>query len=115
MRPDRHRHAGFTLFELLIAMLSAAVLALTAAVMLVAGFETWQANGDAVLTQQEGTLAMDLVSRSLRAAAAANVVVAPGQVTIGPVSITVSGAIIDLQLVDTETVTKMTTAVAFRN
>ena len=100
MRPEHQnshgaragRQSGFTLLELLVAMLAAAVLALTAAVMLVYAYRAWQANGDAVLAQQEGTLAVDMLSRSLREAAAVDVVILPGRVNIGPASFYAIGA-----------------------
>jgi type II secretory pathway pseudopilin PulG len=85
------RRAGFTLLELLVATLSSSILGIAVASVLVYAHMAWEANGDAVRAQQEGTLAIDMLNRSLRRADAATVVVSPGQVSIGPASFFANG------------------------
>jgi Tfp pilus assembly protein PilW len=73
--PPRRAPAGFTLVELVAAMLTAAILALTAGSMLFYAFAGWQRNTENLEMQRDGTIAMDMLARAVRAAAGSNVLV----------------------------------------
>ena len=65
MKRPLHR-AGFTLVELMAAMVAAAVLALTAGLMLFYAYKAWHQDRDGAAMQQDGCIAMELISRAVR-------------------------------------------------
>ncbi len=68
VRISRERQrAGFSLIELVAGMLAAAVLALTAGSMLWYGYRGWRRTVDAVELQRDSRVAMDVLTRSMRA------------------------------------------------
>ena len=73
-RPSRN---GLSLVELLVAMMAACILLMTVGVTLVQVSAWCRRNRDSVSMQQDGRIAMDMIGRSIRAAAATNVTVAP--------------------------------------
>jgi hypothetical protein len=83
---------GLTVVELLVASVSAAILALTAGSMLFYGYTSWHNNSQAVELQRDGTFVLDMVGRRIRAASSADVTVGPGQLTIATQSFHASGS-----------------------
>ena len=86
---DQHKHgdthataAAFTLVELMIAMFSAAVLALTAGVLLYYAYVGWSRNLQTVDMQRDATVAMTRLSRLIREAAAVNTTLSGSRLTI---------------------------------
>lgn len=71
--PGRSLGQGFSLIELLMASLSAAVLVVTMSTMLFYGYVTWSRNTRSVNLHRDATLAMQTLERSLRQATAAGV------------------------------------------
>jgi prepilin-type N-terminal cleavage/methylation domain-containing protein len=67
---------GFSLVELLAAMLAASILAITAGTMLFHAYSAWNDNHNAVNVHRDGRNAMDMMTRAIRAASASNVVTA---------------------------------------
>lgn len=65
---------GFTAVELMVAMVSGSVLAITAGTMLFYGYLGWQRNLVNTEVQRDATFAMDFISRAIRPAIATNVV-----------------------------------------
>jgi len=70
------RSNGFSLIELVVAMAAAAVLALTAGLMLVYAYKAWRQDRDGAAMQQDGSVALELISRAVRSGS--NVVVQSG-------------------------------------
>jgi Tfp pilus assembly protein PilW len=66
MRVSQDRRAGLSLIELLVGLLAAAVLALTAGSMLWYGYLGWHRTGEAVGLQRDSRTAMDVLTRALR-------------------------------------------------
>ena len=64
---------GFTLVELLMASVAAAVLVVTMGIMLVYGFTTWHRNTRSIDMHRDATLAMRTLDRALRQATALGV------------------------------------------
>jgi len=76
---------GFTLVEVMVAIVSGAVLAITAGSMLCFTYLGWQRSNTAVAVQRDAAMAVELLSHSLRRAAAIDVTVTPSRITIaGP-------------------------------
>ena len=67
---------GFSLVELLAAMLAASILAITAGTMLFHAYSAWNDNHNAVNVHRDGRNAMDMMTRAIRAASVSNVVTA---------------------------------------
>ena len=59
---------GFTLVELIAAMVMSTILVLTGSLMLYHSFVAWHDNNDAVELQRDATFAMDIISRAIRPA-----------------------------------------------
>ena len=74
---------GFTLVELVAGMATASVLALTAGTILQIGYTGWIRNRAAIDVQRDGTVVMDLLSRTIRQASATNVTVAATEIEVG--------------------------------
>jgi len=70
------RKSGFSLVEVLAALMAASILALTAGIMLFHAYDAWTENHDAVNLQRDGRNAMDLITRAIRNVASSNVVAA---------------------------------------
>jgi len=70
-RPEHN--AGFTIVELIVALVAASILAITAGITLVYGYSGWRRNNAAVELQRDATLAMYRLSRAVRGASAADV------------------------------------------
>jgi prepilin-type N-terminal cleavage/methylation domain-containing protein len=81
MRNARSR-CGFTVIELLAAMLAGAVLALTAGSMLFYAYGSWRRGRDGAAMQQDGRAAMELISRTARDAAATNLDARPSELRV---------------------------------
>lgn len=81
MNHQSHCHS-FTLIELLVSLVAAAMLALTAGLMVFFGYRTWQRNQDLACLQEDATVALATVSHVLRGASAADVSVSTGQLTV---------------------------------
>ena len=64
---------GFTIVELMLGMVIAAILVLTMAAILWASFSAWRKNSDAVEIQRDATFAMDMISRAIRPASASEI------------------------------------------
>jgi len=65
--PNRwNAKSGFTLVEVMAALVGAAILALTAGVMLRYGMLSWTRGKQFVYLQEDMSLAMDIMSRSIR-------------------------------------------------
>ena len=62
------RRAGFTLIELMMAMLAGAIMALVVGSILVFGYQGWADNNRKVELQRDASLAMEAVGRQLRQA-----------------------------------------------
>ena len=65
MKPKR-KNNGFTLVEMMAAMLAGAVLALTAGAMLIFGYAGWANQSDSVKMQNDASLAMLVIGREIR-------------------------------------------------
>ena len=72
----KRNRRGYSLIELLIGMLAAAVLALTVGTMLFHAYDAWDDNHNAVNLHRDGHNAMDLITRAIRGASAARVTTA---------------------------------------
>ncbi len=70
-RPEHN--AGFTMVELLVALVAASILAITAGITLVYGYSAWCRNNVAVELQREATLAMYRLSLAIRGASTTDV------------------------------------------
>ncbi|MBL7075956.1 MAG: prepilin-type N-terminal cleavage/methylation domain-containing protein [Kiritimatiellae bacterium] len=57
---------GFTIVELIVGMLAGAILALTAGIILVEGFKVVHRNAEAARIQRDGSIAMEMLQRTLR-------------------------------------------------
>lgn len=66
-RPSPDRQRGFTIVELLVAVVASAVLALTAGAMLWYGTLGWRRTREAVDLQRDMAVTLDVMSRSVRA------------------------------------------------
>jgi len=66
---NREHKTGFTLVELMVSMLATSIVALTAGTMLFYGYVGWTNNRLAIEVQRDGTLVLDMISRTIRAAA----------------------------------------------
>lgn len=73
------RRSGFTLAELLMAILASSILAILVGSMLVFGYRSWMDNWDAVNAQQDASLAMDAVGRLIRETRAADISIGPNE------------------------------------
>jgi Tfp pilus assembly protein PilW len=85
------RHAqelGFSLVELMVALLSGSVLALTAGSMMYYTYLGWERSNRAVGIQRDAAMASELLSHSLRRTAAVNVTVSASTITIVRSSVT---------------------------
>jgi type II secretory pathway pseudopilin PulG len=81
MKPTRKRR-GFTLVELLAAMLGAGMLALTAGVMIVFVYRGWRDSNAAVEMQRDGMVAMVAMNKCLRETSSGRVTLGLGQITV---------------------------------
>jgi prepilin-type N-terminal cleavage/methylation domain-containing protein len=63
---ESRQKSGFTLIEVMVGMLAAAVLALTFSAMLIASYRSWENNRDSVKMQNDATLALALIGREIR-------------------------------------------------
>ncbi len=93
-RPEHN--AGFTIIELMIALVAASILAITAGITLVYGHSGWRRNNAAMELQRDATLAMYRLSRAVRGASAADVTTplagqSAEQLTIQPTEFRVNG------------------------
>ena len=70
-RPEHN--AGFTMVELLVALVASSILAITAGITLVYAYSGWRRNNAAVELQRDATLAMYRLSRAVRGASANDV------------------------------------------
>jgi len=70
-RPEHN--AGFTMAELMVALVAASVLAITAGMTLVYSHSCWRRNNAAMELQRDATLAMYRLSRAVRGASANDV------------------------------------------
>lgn len=70
-RPEHN--AGFTMVELLVALVAASILAITAGITLVYCYSGWCRNNAAVELQRDATLAMYRLSSAVRGASATDV------------------------------------------
>lgn len=68
---NRPRTCRFTLMELLVAALAAAILALTAGLMLLYGYGVWRRSQDRACMQEDGAAALATLAHMLRQASAA--------------------------------------------
>ena len=66
MRSDNKFEWGFTITELLVAMIASALLALTVGAMLVVGTQSWRRNHAAVELQRDAAVAGDMLRRAVR-------------------------------------------------
>jgi prepilin-type N-terminal cleavage/methylation domain-containing protein len=68
MRKLRNKklQSGFSLVELMVAMVIVAILSLTLGTMLIYIFKAWRSNSDQVELQRDATFAMDMLSREIR-------------------------------------------------
>jgi hypothetical protein len=93
---NRGKRAGFFTVEVVAAMVTAAVLAVTGGAMLFHGYAGWRKNTTSIEMQRDGTLAMDMLSRAIRAATETNVTVAASELRVatpgGTVAFTTSGS-----------------------
>ncbi len=58
--------SGFTIVEMMVALLAGVVLALTVGAMIVFAYMAWAHNSDAVKVQGDGSVAMIVISREIR-------------------------------------------------
>ncbi len=65
-RAGRTNRSGFTLVELMMAIMSASLLALVVGTMLVSGFTSWRYNNNAVNMQRDASLAMETIGWQIR-------------------------------------------------
>jgi Tfp pilus assembly protein PilW len=84
---NTQRQDGYSLVELLLGILAAAILALTAGTMLFHAYDAWDDNHAAVNLHRDGRNAMDLITRAIRLAAEDDVVAAPDSLTISNIRI----------------------------
>ena len=61
-----NRKSGFTIMELLVAMMATAILALIVGLMLVYGWQGWHQNTASVEMQRDATLAMQVIAKEIR-------------------------------------------------
>jgi type II secretory pathway component PulJ len=73
---------GFTLVEVLVTMVSASVLAISVGSLLFVASHNWRYSVDAVATQRNVELALDSISRAVRAADPSTVSTSPGELTV---------------------------------
>lgn len=57
---------GFTIIELMVAIILSSILAITAGVMLYYVFSSWKNNNIAIELQRDATIAMDMMARRIR-------------------------------------------------
>lgn len=88
-RPEHN--AGFTMVELLVALVAASILAITTGITLVYGHSGWHRNNAAMELQRDATLAMYRLSRAVRGASAADVTTSASQLTIQTTQFRVNG------------------------
>jgi len=72
----KHNHtscSGFTLVELMMAMLATAILALTVGSLLVFAWKGWRINNESVNMQRDVSLAMKIMAREIRKASIENI------------------------------------------
>lgn len=81
------QNTGFSLVELLVASLAAAILALTAGTMLYHAYDAWDDNHAAVNLHRDGQNAIDLLSRAIRVATSADVEITANSIIVSDVSI----------------------------
>lgn len=75
---------GFSILELMVAMISASILAITAGAMIFYAFAMWTTNVRAVELQRDETATMDLLTRKVREASAAYVTATNGLLQVRP-------------------------------
>ena len=71
---------GFTLVEMMVTMVAAGILALTAGSMLLMVFRTWRMNEDAIAMQTESSLAMKLMAKHIRHAGVGEIEIYPNEI-----------------------------------
>jgi prepilin-type N-terminal cleavage/methylation domain-containing protein len=62
----KKRQSGFSLVELMLAMVATAILSLAVGIMLVYAFRGWRQNTESVQMQRNATLAMRVMAREIR-------------------------------------------------
>lgn len=93
-RPEHN--AGFTMVELMVTLVAASILAVTAGTTLVYSYSGWYRNNAALELQRDATLAMYRLSRAVRMASATDVTTplagqSAGQLTIKTTEFRVNG------------------------
>ena len=85
MRKTLHsHHAGFSLIDIIMGMLAAAVLVLTMGTMLFYGYKSYVHNSQMLELHRDGTAAVQMLTPKIRGASPSRVTVAGGQITILP-------------------------------
>ena len=84
------RKNGFTIVELMVAMLSAALLAAISGAILFYAYTGWRRNTAAVELQRDGTVAIDMLARAVRHASASDVTISAGKMEVQKAASTVS-------------------------
>ena len=87
------KNRGFTSVEILVAVVSAAILATMAGTMLAYGYKSWRQNSIAVELQRDATAAMEMLSWKVRATSSSRVTVTTNEVVIQPVDVLVDPTI----------------------
>ena len=80
--PREVSKSGFTLVELLIAIVASAIIALTAGTMIFFFFKAWRVENAAVEVQRDGTVTTEFLARKLRAASLDNILISSQQIDI---------------------------------
>lgn len=91
---------GFTLVEMMVAIIAGAVLALTVGIILVSAYVSWVHNTDSVKMQNDASLAFMVIGREVRESSLSDITIsadgkrldfAANSVRPSPVSVSVSG------------------------
>jgi prepilin-type N-terminal cleavage/methylation domain-containing protein len=75
---------GFTLIELMVTVVASAIVILTAATVLIMGFQSWRINKAYVEMRRNTALAVYLMARDIRESNITNVTIAAGQLQLAP-------------------------------
>lgn len=84
MKTKYSEKSGFTLIELMVTIAASAVLALTAALMLMLAFESWKVNNAYVYLQRNMALAVQMLARDVHESVYADMTTGPGQLILPP-------------------------------
>ena len=83
MKVNRHKN-GFSLVELMVAVVASSIVILTAAAVLIMTFQSWRINNAYVEMRRNIALAVYLISRDVRESNTNNITILAGQLQFSP-------------------------------